>query len=105
MWDTGFFFHHPKLISLAGQEKFRSLTSSYYRGTHGVLLGISSLGYLKFNAFLVYDVTRRNSFEALDHWLKEIDLYATNRDCIKLLIGNKIDKVFLVLFVDFPVTS
>lgn len=30
LWDT------------AGQEKFRSLTSSYYRGTEGIVLGTSN---------------------------------------------------------------
>jgi len=66
IWDT------------AGQEKFRSLTSSYYRGTHGIIL--------------VYDVTKRPSFAALEHWLNEIQIYATNPDVILLLVGNKIDK-------------
>ncbi len=28
------------LTTIAGQEKFRSLTSSYYRGTHGIILGL-----------------------------------------------------------------
>lgn len=43
----------------------------------------------------VYDVTRRETFTNLaDIWAKEIDLYSTNRDCIKMLVGNKVDKVF-----------
>jgi Ras-related protein Rab-18 len=49
IWDT------------AGQERFRTLTSSYYRGAHGVVL--------------VYDVTRTDSFENLEQWLKEVQLY------------------------------
>ncbi|KAH9691491.1 ras-related protein RABC1 [Citrus sinensis] len=41
----------------------------------------------------VYDVTRRDTFTNLaDIWAKEIDLYSTNQDCIKLLVGNKVDK-------------
>jgi len=66
VWDT------------AGQEKFRSLTSSYYRGTQGIML--------------VYDVTRRSTFDSLTHWMKEIDMYSTNRDAIILLVGNRVDK-------------
>jgi Ras-related protein Rab-18 len=67
IWDT------------AGQERFRTLTSSYYRGAQGIIL--------------VYDVTRRDTFTDLsDVWLKEVDLYSTNPDCIKMLVGNKVDK-------------
>ncbi|KAA8546496.1 hypothetical protein F0562_002765 [Nyssa sinensis] len=67
IWDT------------AGQERFRTLTSSYYRGAQGVIM--------------VYDVTRRETFTNLsDIWAKEIDLYSTNEDCIKMLVGNKVDK-------------
>jgi Ras-related protein Rab-18 len=43
--------------------------------------------------FSVYDVTRRETFTNLsDIWAKEIDLYSTNQDCIKMLVGNKVDK-------------
>ncbi|CAD5174289.1 unnamed protein product [Musa acuminata subsp. malaccensis] len=63
----------------AGQERFRTLTSSYYRGAQGIIM--------------VYDVTRRDTFTNLsDVWAKEIDLYSTNQDCIKMLVGNKVDK-------------
>ncbi|KAI2509918.1 GTPase [Fragilaria crotonensis] len=67
IWDT------------AGQERFRTLTSSYYRGAHGVCF--------------VYDVTRTDTFENLDQWLKEVHLYAPNNgeSVVKLLVGNKID--------------
>lgn len=67
IWDT------------AGQERFRTLTSSYYRGAQGVIL--------------VYDVTRRDSFENLDQWLREVKLYTPNNGegVVKLLVGNKID--------------
>ncbi|KAK8632398.1 hypothetical protein V6N13_072791 [Hibiscus sabdariffa] len=62
----------------AGQEKFRTLTSSYYRGSQGIIL--------------VYDVTRRETFTNLsDVWAKEVELYSTNQDCVKMLVGNKVD--------------
>ena len=64
-------------FSKAGQERFRTLTSSYYRGAQGIIL--------------VYDVTNRDSFENLKNWLKEVNLYSTYPDAIKLLVGNKID--------------
>ncbi|KAL3581355.1 hypothetical protein D5086_015687 [Populus alba] len=63
----------------AGQERFGTLISSYYRGAHGIIL--------------VYDVTRRETFENLsDIWAKEVELYSTNHDCIKILVGNKVDR-------------
>ncbi|XP_024386900.1 ras-related protein RABC1 [Physcomitrium patens] len=66
IWDT------------AGQERFRTLTSSYYRGAQGIIL--------------VYDVTRRATFTDLsDVWLKEVDRYSTNKDCIMMLVGSKVD--------------
>ncbi|KAG6640422.1 ras-related protein RABC2a-like isoform X10 [Carya illinoinensis] len=66
IWDT------------AGQERFRTLTSSYFRGAQGIIL--------------VYDVTRRDTFTNLsDVWAKEVELYSTNQDCVKMLVGNKVD--------------
>eukprot|EP00899_Mesostigma_viride_P017262 jgi/Mesvir1/25537/Mv01783-RA.1 len=67
VWDT------------AGQERFRTLTSSYYRGAQGIIL--------------VYDVTKRESFNHLKEiWLQECEMYSTNPDCVKMLVGNKVDK-------------
>ena len=64
IWDT------------AGQERFRTIISSYYRGAHGILL--------------IFDVTETESFESLKNWLIEIEKN-TNKNVIKLLIGNKCD--------------
>ncbi|XP_004515929.1 ras-related protein RABC2a-like [Cicer arietinum] len=67
IWDT------------AGQERFRTLTSSYYRGAQGIIL--------------VYDVTRRDTFTNLSEvWSKEVELYSTNQNCVKMLVGNKVDR-------------
>uniref|UniRef100_A0A673G3R4 small monomeric GTPase n=1 Tax=Sinocyclocheilus rhinocerous TaxID=307959 RepID=A0A673G3R4_9TELE len=44
------------------------------------------------NVFLVYDVTRRETFAKLDNWLNELDTYCTRNDLVKMLVGNKIDK-------------
>lgn len=67
IWDT------------AGQERFRTLTSSYYRGAHGCVL--------------VYDVTRMDSFENLQQWLNEVNMYSpgNGESVVKLLVGNKCD--------------
>lgn len=67
IWDT------------AGQERFRTLTSAYYRGAQGIIL--------------VYDVTRRETFTNLsDVWAKEVEKHLTNEDCVKMLVGNKVDR-------------
>jgi hypothetical protein len=41
----------------------------------------------------VYDVCSRQSFSRLDAWFDELETYATNTNIVKMLIGNKIDKV------------
>eukprot|EP00923_Selenidium_pygospionis_P050628 GHVN01087605.1.p1 GENE.GHVN01087605.1~~GHVN01087605.1.p1 ORF type:complete len:223 (+),score=23.57 GHVN01087605.1:121-789(+) len=64
IWDT------------AGQESFRSITRSYYRGAAGALL--------------VYDITRRETFNHLTRWLEEVRENA-NPHLTILLIGNKCD--------------
>ena len=64
IWDT------------AGQESFRSITRSYYRGAAGALL--------------VYDITRRETFEHLSSWLEDARQHA-NPNMTIMLIGNKSD--------------
>jgi len=64
IWDT------------AGQESFRSITRSYYRGAAGALL--------------VYDITRRETFNHLTRWLEEARQNA-NSSMVIMLIGNKSD--------------
>ncbi|PWA78030.1 Ran GTPase [Artemisia annua] len=64
IWDT------------AGQERYRAITSAYYRGAVGALL--------------VYDVTRRATFENIGRWLKELKDH-TDPNIVVMLIGNKSD--------------
>lgn len=64
IWDT------------AGQERFRAVTRSYYRGAAGALL--------------VYDITRRSTFNHLTTWLADARSL-TNPKTTIVLIGNKSD--------------
>ena len=64
IWDT------------AGQEKFRTITSSYYRGAHGIIV--------------VYDMTNRDSFANVRNWFSEISKYAAE-NVNKVLVANKSD--------------
>ncbi|KAJ2849321.1 Ras- protein Rab-2A [Coemansia brasiliensis] len=64
IWDT------------AGQESFRSITRSYYRGAVGALL--------------VYDITRRDTFEHVATWLEDVRKHSNTETTI-ILIGNKCD--------------
>lgn len=45
------------------------------------------------HAFAVYDVTKRDTFTRLENWLNELETYTTRNDIVKMLVGNKIDKV------------
>ncbi|NXD98657.1 RB18B protein, partial [Chaetorhynchus papuensis] len=42
--------------------------------------------------FSVYDVTRKDTFTGLQRWLNELDMYTTNSNTVKMLVGNKTDK-------------
>ena len=60
-------------------EQFRNaLITKYYRNAEGIIL--------------VYDITRRQTFENVNLWLKEVKMYV-GLDKVKLaLIGNKLDQ-------------
>ena len=49
--------------------------------------------YSEFMFWPVYDVSSKQSFTKLDAWLSELETFATKHDMIKMLVGNKIDKV------------
>ena len=64
IWDT------------AGQERFRTITSSYYRGAHAIAV--------------VFDLTKRQSYDHVKRWMEDINKYA-KENVLKFLIGNKAD--------------
>ena len=66
LWDT------------AGQEKFRSIITSYYKGISGVVL--------------MYDVTDRSSFDRLKWWQAEIEMHSKVGESPRVIVvANKID--------------
>ncbi|PWA39057.1 hypothetical protein CTI12_AA575540 [Artemisia annua] len=68
MWDTN------------GQERYRAIPSSYYRGAVG--------------AIIVYDITRNVTYENVERWLKEFRAY-TDPGIVVMLVGNKADLGYL----------
>eukprot|EP00727_Mastigamoeba_balamuthi_P011648 m51a1_g7105 putative ras-related protein ric1-like (214) ;mRNA; f:59420-60431 len=64
------------ICGTAGQEKFRSITSSYFRGADG--------------AFVVADCTRDETFADVSKHFAEITRYAAT-DVAKMLVVNKVD--------------
>ena len=60
----------------AGQETFKSITRSYYRGSIGVIL--------------VYDITSKESFSNISKWLDETRSYSNDKITM-MLIANKTD--------------
>ncbi|XP_057808380.1 ras-related protein RABA5b-like [Salvia miltiorrhiza] len=64
VWDT------------AGQERFRAVTSAYYRGAVGALI--------------VYDITRKTTFESTKRWLDELNTHCDTA-VARMLVGNKCD--------------
>ena len=64
IWDT------------AGQEKYKAITGAYYKGSKG--------------AFVVYDITRKDTFESIDRWINDLKTTGDTKLNI-MIIGNKCD--------------
>lgn len=64
LWDT------------AGQERYKSITAAYFKGAKG--------------AMMVYDITRKESFESIDRWQQQIKELG-DPDASLILCGNKAD--------------
>jgi Ras-related protein Rab-2A len=64
LWDT------------AGQETYKSITRSYFRGASGALL--------------VFDLSRRSTFESVTNWLNDLRQIA-EEGIVVILVGNKAD--------------
>ncbi|XP_046847749.1 ras-related protein Rab-13-like isoform X2 [Xenia sp. Carnegie-2017] len=64
MWDT------------AGQERYETITTQYYRRAQGIML--------------VYDITRRKTFENIQKWIHYVEEHAGN-EVKTVMVGNKCD--------------
>ena len=64
IWDT------------AGQDRFRSITNSYYRGAHGIIIS--------------YDITNKQSFVNIERWMRNVKDFGSD-NAVKILIGTKSD--------------
>ena len=64
LWDT------------AGQETYKSITRSYFRGASGALL--------------VFDISRRATFDSVTAWLHDLRQIA-EEGIVVILVGNKSD--------------
>ena len=64
IWDTG------------GQERFRTITKSYYERAMGIIL--------------VYDCTDERSFADIRNWIKNIENHA-HHNIFKILVASKCD--------------
>ena len=64
IWDT------------AGQERYRAVTNAYYKGAKG--------------AFIVYDITRKESFDNVTKWAEQLKSTA-DKNLTIIIIGNKTD--------------
>ncbi|KAJ5984400.1 hypothetical protein N7481_006499 [Penicillium waksmanii] len=64
LWDT------------AGQETYKSITRSYFRGASGALL--------------VFDISRRSTFISCTQWLQDLRQIA-EEGIVVILVGNKMD--------------
>ena len=64
VWDT------------AGEERFRTITTSYYKGAQAIVV--------------VYDITDKKSFEHVKNWMADVDKFA-KEGVLRILVGNKCD--------------
>ena len=69
------------LYDTAGQEKFKAITKNYFKGSDGIIL--------------MYDITKRESFDQLSFWIDSIKDYIDNFESkyALFILGNKSDLV------------
>ncbi|KAF3601292.1 hypothetical protein F2Q69_00032685 [Brassica cretica] len=75
IWDTAG-QERLDIVYVSKWCRYRAVTSAYYRGAVG--------------AMLVYDITKRETFDHIPRWLEELRAHA-DKNIVIILIGNKSD--------------
>ena len=65
-----------QIFDTAGQEKYKNIATSYYRGVNCIII--------------CFDVTVQDSYNHVKDWLNNIEYFA-KKNVMKVLVGNKID--------------
>ena len=68
-------FYQLQIWDTTGQERFRSLTTGYYRNAHAALI--------------VYDITSTESLLNCERWMNDVNMYC-GHDIPNILLGNTI---------------
>ena len=66
-----------QIWDLAGQENFREVRNHYFKGCMG--------------GIVVFDLTRKESFDAIDGWIKELFKHNGRGKIPFIILGNKYD--------------
>jgi small GTP-binding protein len=66
-----------KIIDTCGQEKFRSLSKTYFKNADGVLF--------------VFGINDKESFDNIKEWMGYFNEHKTIENTPKVLVGNKCD--------------
>jgi len=68
-----------KIYDTSGQERYKSISNSYYKKVNG--------------AIFMYDVTDKKTFKNINNWILELKNKSYSKNIICGILGNKIDKI------------
>ena len=68
-----------KIYDTSGQERYKSISNSYYKKVNG--------------AIFMYDVTNKKTFKNINNWILELKNKSYSKNIVCGILGNKIDKI------------
>ena len=68
-----------KIYDTSGQERYKSISNSYYKKVNG--------------AIFMYDVTNKKTFKNINNWILELKNKSYSKNVVCGILGNKIDKI------------